>query len=37
MSAQDFEIPPELANRLDYVGQPEVRYPYHFFGPVLQG
>ena len=37
MAALDFTIPPELAKRLAEVSAPEVRYPYHFFGPVLQG
>jgi len=36
MAALEFQIPPELAARLEEVSQPEVRYPYHFFGSVLQ-
>jgi hypothetical protein len=32
----DFEIPPELAIRLDEASQPEPVYPYYFFGRARQ-
>jgi hypothetical protein len=37
LGALDFEIPPELQQRLDAVSQPETRFPYTFFEPSLQG
>jgi aryl-alcohol dehydrogenase-like predicted oxidoreductase len=37
LTALDFSIPRELAERLDRVSRPEVRFPYTFFGPEIQG
>jgi aryl-alcohol dehydrogenase-like predicted oxidoreductase len=34
MRAMDFEIPPELADRLDEASQPDQAYPYYLFGPA---
>jgi len=36
LRALDFEIPAELAQKLEEAGRPEVLYPYLFFGPALQ-
>ena len=37
LGALAFEIPAKLQQRLDDVSQPEVRFPYTFFGNELQG
>jgi aryl-alcohol dehydrogenase-like predicted oxidoreductase len=37
LAALQFEIPPELATRLDEASQPEPAYPYYFFGRAAQG
>lgn len=37
LGAPAFEIPPELQQRLDHVSKPEVRFPYTFFEPAMQG
>ncbi len=37
LGALDFELPPELQQRLDDVSKPETRFPYTFFEPSLQG
>ena len=37
LGALEFEIPPELQQRLDDVSKPEVRFPYTFFEPSMQG
>lgn len=37
LGALDFEIPPELQQRLDEVSRPESRFPYTFFESTLQG
>ena len=37
LTALDFQIPPELAERLHAVSAPEIHYPYNFFyGPGMQ-
>jgi aryl-alcohol dehydrogenase-like predicted oxidoreductase len=35
LRALDFEIPADLATRLDEAGRPELTYPYYFSGPIL--
>lgn len=37
LAALDFDLPAELAARLDAVGRPEAGHPYVFFDAVLQG
>ncbi|MEM6450417.1 MAG: aldo/keto reductase [Cyanobacteria bacterium P01_D01_bin.105] len=37
LGALDFEIPAELKQRLDAVSQPQIRFPYTFFEPTIQG
>jgi aryl-alcohol dehydrogenase-like predicted oxidoreductase len=37
LKALDFEIPNELANRLEIISRPEVNFPYSFFGSEIQG
>ncbi|MEM8543657.1 MAG: aldo/keto reductase [Cyanobacteria bacterium P01_H01_bin.119] len=37
LGALDFEIPAELQQRLENISRPEVRFPYTFFEPSLQG
>jgi aryl-alcohol dehydrogenase-like predicted oxidoreductase len=37
LRALEFEIPLELANRLEAVSCPEVQFPYSFFGNEIQG
>ena len=37
LGALDFEIPPELQQRLDQVSKPETRFPYTFFESGIQG
>jgi aryl-alcohol dehydrogenase-like predicted oxidoreductase len=37
LKAVEFEIPLELANRLEVVSRPEVQFPYSFFGNEIQG
>jgi len=37
LGALEFDIPPELQQRLNQVSQPEARFPYTFFEPGLQG
>lgn len=37
LGALDFELPTELQQRLDDVSKPEVRFPYTFFEPSMQG
>ena len=37
LGALEFEIPDELLLRLDTVSRPEMRFPYTFFEPSLQG
>jgi aryl-alcohol dehydrogenase-like predicted oxidoreductase len=37
IQALDFEIPAELANRLETVSRPEPQFPYSFFGAEIQG
>ncbi|MEM1367779.1 MAG: aldo/keto reductase [Cyanobacteria bacterium P01_H01_bin.15] len=37
LGALEFEIPDELQQRLDEVSRPDVRFPYTFFEPGLQG
>ncbi len=37
LSALDFEIPPELAERLEGVSRPPSQFPYTFFENTLQG
>jgi aryl-alcohol dehydrogenase-like predicted oxidoreductase len=36
LRAMDFEIPPELADRLEEASRPEPAYPYYFSGPAAQ-
>jgi diketogulonate reductase-like aldo/keto reductase len=36
LRAMDFEIPPELADRLEEASRPEPAYPYYFCGPAAQ-
>jgi hypothetical protein len=33
----EFDIPTELANRLETVSRPELQFPYSFFGSEIQG
>jgi aryl-alcohol dehydrogenase-like predicted oxidoreductase len=37
LKALEFELPLELANRLEAVSRPEVQFPYSFFGNEIQG
>ncbi|KAB8332165.1 aldo/keto reductase [Scytonema tolypothrichoides VB-61278] len=37
LKALDFEIPAELANRLEAISRPEPQFPYSFFGSEIQG
>ncbi|GET44269.1 aldo/keto reductase [Microseira wollei NIES-4236] len=37
LKALEFEIPTELANRLELVSRPEPQFPYSFFGNEIQG
>lgn len=37
LGALEFELPPELQQRLDAVSQPEIRFPYTFFEDGMQG
>ncbi|NEP17675.1 MAG: aldo/keto reductase [Leptolyngbya sp. SIO4C1] len=37
LGALEFEIPPELQQRLDRVSRPAIHFPYTFFEPGLQG
>lgn len=37
LPALDFELPPELAARLEEAGRPPAQYPYSFFGEDFQG
>ena len=37
LSALDFEIPAQLAARLEAASRPETTHPYHFFEPTMQG
>ena len=37
LGALDFELPPELQQRLDDISKPETCFPYTFFEPSLQG
>jgi len=37
LGALDFTIPATLMQRLNEVSQPELRFPYSFFQPQLQG
>jgi aryl-alcohol dehydrogenase-like predicted oxidoreductase len=36
LRAVEFEIPPELAARLEEASRPEPAYPYYFSGPAAQ-
>jgi len=36
LGALDFELPPELASRLEEAGRPEAVFPYSFFRPEMQ-
>jgi aryl-alcohol dehydrogenase-like predicted oxidoreductase len=36
LRAMEFEIPPELASRLEEASRPEPAYPYYFFCPAAQ-
>jgi len=37
LGALDFDLPAELAGRLEQASRPEVTYPYYFSGPALGG
>ena len=37
LGSLEFEIPPDLSQRMEEASRPEVLYPYLFFGPFLQG
>jgi aryl-alcohol dehydrogenase-like predicted oxidoreductase len=37
LKALEFELPAELANRLETVSRPEAQFPYSFFGSEIQG
>lgn len=37
LGALEFEIPPELLQRLDQMSRPQPHFPYTFFEPTLQG
>jgi aryl-alcohol dehydrogenase-like predicted oxidoreductase len=37
LKALEFEIPTELANRLELVSRPDSQFPYSFFGNEIQG
>ena len=37
IKALDFDIPAELANRLETVSKPESQFPYTFFDAQIQG
>lgn len=37
IKALDFDIPSELANRLEKVSKPESQFPYTFFDAEIQG
>ncbi|MFB2981834.1 aldo/keto reductase [Microseira sp. BLCC-F43] len=37
LKALEFEIPSELANRLELVSRPDSQFPYSFFGSEIQG
>jgi aryl-alcohol dehydrogenase-like predicted oxidoreductase len=37
LQALDFDLPANLAARLDAVSAPTPRFPYSFFGPEIQG
>jgi aryl-alcohol dehydrogenase-like predicted oxidoreductase len=37
LAALDFEIPAELARRLEEASRPEMGFPYMFFSPAMQG
>jgi aryl-alcohol dehydrogenase-like predicted oxidoreductase len=37
LKALEFEIPSELANRLELVSRPDTQFPYSFFGSEIQG
>jgi aryl-alcohol dehydrogenase-like predicted oxidoreductase len=37
LGALDFDLPAELADRLEQASRPEVTYPYYFSGPALGG
>jgi len=36
LPGMEFEIPPELAARLEEASRPETAYPYYFFRPAAQ-
>jgi hypothetical protein len=37
LKALEFEIPTELADRLETVSRPELQFPYSFFDSEIQG
>ena len=37
LGALDFDLPAELADRLEQASRPEVTSPYYFSGPALGG
>jgi hypothetical protein len=37
LKALEFEIPTELADRLEAVSRPDPQFPYSFFGSEIQG